>query len=911
MSPLDEVLSLFRRGRFSEALTRLKATPIPADARLHADVVHAELLERLGQTPHSQQLIERIKRSRHLTLADQAVCEFVLGQIASEATGHVDQALAHLWRAVSLARQANDLYRLCYAQLRLMVMLADSTGPQSVAALLAELRWNCLRLGDPHVSAALHVFLAEAEAKRGLVETASRHNELAQRLLAAATSNPWLEGLAENTWVALAIMQSDLDAGLAHGRRALDLADHSGAAALKRAVLANLGNVHHLMGNADQAVVLWEQALAVLPTAGERSHAALESMAALYSAQGRTTEAEAILARIEHAVRTDTDAQLYANRHARLALAQLRGRQGSTTEAFATIDTVLATAERAGDVLLESHAHIARAELLGRGGAIREALLVLEQLATRLHELPPDVLARYECALAVCATADDATAEAPSHLRRARRIWSGLDNVAAMLEAERLFGHTAWHGTPSHEPPTKVGATEAAARAIVQEVSALLEHAGHPVLQATAVVDLLAGMGAVAHASAVARSQDGSTEILASWHAPDVPGGLRVAPTRTQTLGTMHGKTIEVTIQPRGQVETIAAVNAVTRLLRVVSDLEQSHAQREARARLWPSDELPRELDGVVIAGRMKDVITLARRVAPTPAGVLITGESGTGKDIVANEIHRCSARADKPFVAFNCAAVPKELVESLLFGHRRGAFTGADRDQRGMIRAAQGGTLFLDEVGDLSLDVQPKLLRFLEQGEISPLGEPQTVRVDVRIVAATNADLERMVQEGRFREDLFYRLNIVRLSIPPLRERRDEIPGLVLHLVAKAAVEYAKGALRVSDEAMEHLVLHRWPGNIRQLNNELRRSVALAEPDQILTPDDLSPDLRRALPVGLAGTAVTVPLSDTLTAALENVEREMIRAALRTHEGRVAQAAKALGISRKGLYLKRQRFRL
>ncbi len=191
-----------------------------------------------------------------------------------------------------------------------------------------------------------------------------------------------------------------------------------------------------------------------------------------------------------------------------------------------------------------------------------------------------------------------------------------------------------------------------------------------------------------------------------------------------------------------------------------------------------------------------------------------------------------------KPFVPFNCTAVPKDLLESQLFGHRRGAFTGAERDHPGLIRAAQGGTLFLDEVGELGLDLQPKLLRFLESGEISPLGEPQPFTVNVRIVAATNANLERLVQDGKFREDLFYRLNVIPLTIPPLRERRDEIPALVHHFLARAAAEYGKGRMRVKEETLAHLGLYSWPGNIRQLNNEIRRAVAVAEPDSVLTPN-------------------------------------------------------------------------
>ena len=263
----------------------------------------------------------------------------------------------------------------------------------------------------------------------------------------------------------------------------------------------------------------------------------------------------------------------------------------------------------------------------------------------------------------------------------------------------------------------------------------------------------------------------------------------------------------------------------------------------------------------------------------------------------------------------FNCTTIPRDLLESQLFGHRRGAFTGADRDHAGLIRTAREGTLFLDEVGELGLDLQPKLLRFLESGEISPLGEPGPITIDVRIVAATNTHLEDAVRAGRFREDLFYRLNVIRLSIPPLRERRDEIPAFVNHFVARAADEFKKGQLRVADETMERLLLYKWPGNVRQLQNEMRRMVALAEPDSTLLPRAISEDILGALPMFRhmppAGAEIAVDLREKLTPTIARVEGEMIRAALRTHHGRVDDVAKALGISRKGLYLKRQRLGL
>ncbi len=257
---------------------------------------------------------------------------------------------------------------------------------------------------------------------------------------------------------------------------------------------------------------------------------------------------------------------------------------------------------------------------------------------------------------------------------------------------------------------------------------------------------------------------------------------------------------------------------------------------------------------------------------------------------------------------------MPRELLESHLFGFKRGAFTGADRDNPGLIRAAKDGTLFLDEVGELGLDLQPKLLRFLESGEINPLGETSPFGVNVRIVAATNANLKKLVQEGRFREDLYYRLNVIPLELPPLRERREEIPPLAQHFALKWSHELGKGRIRVADDLMEHLVVYPWPGNIRQLSNEINRMVATSETDAPLTLDHLTKAMREEteqLKRRELGLEMNVPLTDSLDHAVATLEREMIKLALTQHDGKVEAAAKALGISRKGLYLKRQRLGL
>ena len=384
-------------------------------------------------------------------------------------------------------------------------------------------------------------------------------------------------------------------------------------------------------------------------------------------------------------------------------------------------------------------------------------------------------------------------------------------------------------------------------------------------------------------------------------------------PTRRLGIGFTHKQAIELVVRPKADSESAANVNAIALLLSSVRDLERARVEREQRATLWPIEDLPVDGERAVIMGQMREQMELARRIAQTHVNVLITGESGTGKEILARAIHDFSDRTAKPFVPFNCAAIPRDLLESQLFGHRRGAFTGADRDHAGVIRNARDGTLFLDEIGEMSLDLQPKLLRFLESGEIAPIGEPSLI-VNVRIVAATNSNLEDAVRAGRFREDLFYRLNVVRLSLKPLRERRDEIPGLVQHFAARAAREFKKGNIHIAEETMERLLLYRWPGNVRQLQNELRRMMALAEPDSTLGPEAISEQILGGLPLmrsAANGREIAVSLEDKLLPTLARIEAEMIKAALAQHHGKVDAVAKALGISRKGLYLKRQRLGL
>ena len=293
----------------------------------------------------------------------------------------------------------------------------------------------------------------------------------------------------------------------------------------------------------------------------------------------------------------------------------------------------------------------------------------------------------------------------------------------------------------------------------------------------------------------------------------------------------------------------------------------------------------------VTRSSAMEDLLTQARRVAASDASVCIFGQSGTGKELLARAIHRASARAERPFIAVNCGAIPEGLLESELFGHKRGSFTGAVADRQGLFQAAQRGTLFLDEVGDMPLALQVKLLRALEERKVRAIGAQEAVDVDVRIVSATHRKLEERIAAGEFREDLYYRLNVVKLQIPALAERREDIPLLATHCLARLSERYGKPRLALAPEALDVLVKASWPGNVRQLFNVLEQTVALAPTE--LIPESL---VRQALDEADAALA---PFEEARRA----FERDYLVKILKTTEGNVTRAARLAGRNRTEFY--------
>ncbi|GMU91719.1 MAG: sigma-54-dependent Fis family transcriptional regulator [Candidatus Hydrogenedentota bacterium] len=300
----------------------------------------------------------------------------------------------------------------------------------------------------------------------------------------------------------------------------------------------------------------------------------------------------------------------------------------------------------------------------------------------------------------------------------------------------------------------------------------------------------------------------------------------------------------------------------------------------------------------------MKRVVDIIVKVAPTDSTVLLLGESGTGKELLANTIHRLSARHDMPFIAINCAALPEQLLESEMFGHVKGAFTGADSDKRGLFEEADGGTIFLDEIGDMSLVTQAKLLRVLQNGEIRPVGSSKSKRVDVRVIAATNRDLEKAVASLSFREDLYFRLNVIQVRIPPLRERLEALPKLVAHFVQRANAQYRKNIIGLDERAQALLRNYDYPGNVRELESIVSHAVIMAD-GATIKADDLPEQVRNGLRPRLAlpnYSAASIP-------TINEMEAQLIRSALERLEGNQTEAAKKLGVSRSTLWRKMKEY--
>jgi Nif-specific regulatory protein len=409
----------------------------------------------------------------------------------------------------------------------------------------------------------------------------------------------------------------------------------------------------------------------------------------------------------------------------------------------------------------------------------------------------------------------------------------------------------------------------------------------------------------VAHTESMMGAQIRSTLAVPLWRGEEILGVLQLD--NRESTGAFTSANLElVTVLAHHASLAVANARLVKRLRAAEERLKKENAflkksEQERRTGGRGQQEI------VGQAPAMKALAGQIDKVADTRVTVLVEGETGVGKELIAAAVHYRSRRRDKLFVAANCAAVPENLLESELFGHKKGSFTGAHEEKKGLFEIADGGTMFLDEVTEMPLSLQSKLLRALQEGEIRPIGATQEKRVNVRIVAATNRNLEKEVAEGRFREDLYYRLKVFPIRVPPLRERREDVPLLAAYFLLRYSTELGKPAAGFAQQAMELLQGYEWPGNVRELQNEVQRLVIQIDPGGFVTPDLLSPRIRQ-----VGGVVERVkPTKGTLKEMMDQLERWILIEALREHDNNKTACAKALGITREGLHKKLRAFGL
>ena len=885
------------------------------------------------------------------------------GKVAA-ARGEQSRAIALHARALKHAEAAHDSRGIGLAHLELVNCYRKVGDHTIVREHLTEAAAALHAAGDRRHLAEVHSASGVLFAQQGRYEDAVAALRNAERL-AAATGADDVLALAYVNQAGVAQLRRRYDQAVALAERAVALHEAVDQPHRLAASLATLGQINVKLGHLDAADSALRRALAL--TTGTTILRVHEIVGAVYD-----TLAQIALMRGDYEgaaahLRSAADAFGHYGRETsrwyewsvRVITARLANRQGRPDDALQAADDLVRAEGAPPAERLE--AELIAAEALLLSSRPRDADERLQAVEGRIdprttpgawgeflrlrglhhaaegrpneayHDIAQSVSVfdlvgeRYQAAVshfALGRLARDAGARsvADRHLRQAGDEFRALGSQRDLADLERTLASPAAHGTGIY-----LGSPADADDAIVQRL-----------VNASVLPDLLAHELVMAAREAVLAElavvyvtpAGGDPRVVAS-------AGADLAAARTLAGAAGRGGSFAgqpVVVRPLGSDQDGTRWLAIgasrpwsdlalrrTRMMAAVArqgfDLCGAR-ERPAAARV-ANAERPLEplLAGFICASpSMQRVVEQVQRLQGNDLTVLITGESGTGKELVARAIHVGSLRSAATFLPYNCTTTTRDLADSQLFGHRRGAFTGAVNDQPGLIRAAAGGTLFLDEVGDLPFDVQPKLLRFLEQGEILPVGDTRPQQVDVRVLAATNADLEQRVSEGKFREDLYYRLSVIRIHIPPLRQRRDEIPHLATFFLREAADRLGKPDVGLSPEVLNLFASYWWPGNVRQLRNEVQRAVALAAPGSTVAPEHLSPDLMAEVPAG-----PTAPTGDSaaharlhagqsLAELVDEVERRVIADALRDSGGNIAETARTLGLTRRGLYLKLKR---
>jgi len=864
------------------------------------------------------------------------------------AKGEPSRAIALLGRALKQAERAHDSRAIGLTHYELGLCYRHVGDTAIVREHIAQAASALHAAGDQRSLALVHSLSGVTLAQEGRLDEAMAALRQAERLALLVRAGDVVATVCGNQ-ANVAMMQHRHDQALALAERSVELQEESGTPHGLGIALASLGQISVRLGNLRRAEQVLNRALDVrspMQFMRETTGAVFDTLAQIHLIRGDYEEAGRCLQRSREAY---GDASRWYHWSVRTLEARVALRRGDAALALTTASEIARSGDAPASYAMQ--AELIAVEALLASGRIPDADARLQTAAAtpvaaamsgtwgeflrlrgRVHALtgrPTEAYhdlgqsvsvfellgERYQAALSYrelgkLAGTAGARSRAARYLGDAIAIFQSLDAGPDVRETQ-----AALEGLPTSASGAFLGASADGDAAIVRRI---VDAAVTPALlareAATAILEACDAQAAVVF-TRMRRGGDIAVTAAAGCD-PDTARAIATAAARSSMSPAGPLLVVEGIGQHEG-IERFAVVSAarpfaiatVQRFRTLCAVVRQGFELCSARER--PAEPTPgiaeRSLEpllpGFVCASAaMQRVADQIQRLQGSDLTVLITGESGTGKDIVARAIHAGSPRGDATYLPYNCTSATRELADSQLFGHRRGSFTGAVADQPGVIRGASGGTIFLDEVGDLPIDVQPKLLRFLEQGEILPVGETRPIRVDVRVVAATNADLEQRVAEGTFREDLFYRLSVIRIHVPPLRDRREEIPHLSTYFLREASERFAKPNVRLSAETLDLFDAFGWPGNVRQLRNEVHRAVAMTAAGGVITPEILSPIF-----VGRSPGAPTPRRAQnvTLASAVERVERELIEGALQRTAGNISQTARTLGLTRRGLYLK------
>ncbi len=882
-------------------------------------IVMAVVLLNVKGPSHAESVLTRAVHERELpsNLRTMAFSGLGTAFIYRNRFGDAVQAFE---RAVHYARKAHDIYQLCDAQISLIGAKVDCFGPSALGTLVTEALRSAHTIGDPHMLALLHYRVAVVEGRRGAMDLARRHIDLGLELL-RRTPNPWIECCVRLTASSLAFVSSDHIGALEESECALRLSRLCGTAFYELASLCNVAQICVVLGHTDRASSHLRTAEPSISEFPFLRFCMYDTQAQLQLASGDLSGChETLDALSRQMAQTTGDEQSFPQLDSLITRIKLLRKEGCVDEATTLAKEAVSLATTRGERILESSFRILLSDLLLDAGQLEEASRVFGEAERACPTALESLSARAELdhVRGRILDATGSSHDAVRPMRRSARFYDLVGDTAArdttllsMKQAMSSLGLSEAETLPQ-DHPTNARETESQEKGLgfLESLASLSTLGSHPGLLGSEALDILSEAG-VAERLALVGGKSGDLRLIRENNWPDAADNHRQQEAVAIPLGTTGGLDYELLVLPHQTFQAKSSISSVAKLIQLAVGNEQHRREKLQNGSVWPADYNVEQVDGVFGSPCMRNVLGQAMKVAKTSLTILLTGETGVGKEVLARQIHRLSPRSGRVFQPVVCAGMSSGLLESQLFGHKKGSFTSAFADFPGVIRGAEGGTLFLDEIGEIAGDLQVKLLRFLELKEIHPLGEVHPLKVDVRVITATNANIHQLVEDGKFREDLFYRLSIATFNIPPLRQRREEIPTLIQYFLAQYSHQNQTSTPKISDEALEYLILYGWPGNVRELRNEMERLAGIMDPDACVTPADLKPEItssRKTKPIISLPYEITVRVDQRLHEATDQLEREMIRRVLSSHPRNLEAAARALGLTRKGLYHKRQR---